>query len=312
MENGRLYGNPNLLVSVYLLDEDIDPHTLYSVSLISGSVTVADKIQAIFEDPHEFVRLLSKNLPTQDAYFMQLLTVSTCIGTLLELYRVVPLFLCAIRKMLGHNLTEKQRHQAIGPFKPLCVVDKIYFSRIQARFLLYFMVLFVYSTISPLVNWFCLIFFLFLGSVYRHQFIYNYPNTPDSGGIMWIMFMAVVLACIVVAQITLWGFLGIKKAGVAVSAMIPLMVMTGIFIVYLIQNFFSLGRFLPAHTGLGHDLDNAESGVDFEQFRNLYRNPALLVLEDDEDVLSHHSSSDHTPPRPTVWFKRGDGSDEDV
>jgi hypothetical protein len=73
--------------------------------------------------------------------------------------------------------------------------------------------------------------------------------------------------------------LGIKKAGVAISTMIPLMVMTALFIVYLIQNFFSLGQYLPAHTGLGQDLDNAEAGVDFEPFRNMYRHPALGVLE---------------------------------
>jgi Calcium-dependent channel, 7TM region, putative phosphate len=235
----------------------------------------------VYDNPHEFVQLLARNLPRQDAYFMQLLTVSTCIGSLLELSRVVPLFQAAVRTLLlGRNdLTEKQKRQPIGPFLPLCVVDKIYFSRLQARFLLYFMVLFVYSTISPLINWFCCIFFLFLGSVYRHQFIYNYPNTPDSGGVMWLMFMAVVLACIVIAELTLWGFLGIKKAGVAISTMIPLMVMTALFIVYLIQNFFSLGQYLPAHTGLGQDLDNAEAGVDFEPFRNMYRHPALGVLE---------------------------------
>jgi hypothetical protein len=270
-----------------------------SVSLISGSIT--KKIEAVFDDPHEFVRLLARNLPKQDAYFMQLLTVSTCIGTLFELFRVVPLFQAAVRTLLlGRNdLTEKQRRQGIGPFKPLCVVDKIYFSRIQARFLLYFMVLFVYSTLSPLVNWFCCFFFVFLGSVYRHQFIFNYPNTPDSGGVMWLMFMAVVLVCIVIAQLTLFGFLGIKKAGVAISTMIPLMIMTALFIVYLIQNFFTLGQYLPAHTGLSQDLDNNEAGVDFEPFRNLYRHPALGVLDEQPKEGNGGATTNTTTSRPS-------------
>ena len=218
---------------------------------------------------------------------MRLLIVSACIGTLVELYRAVPLIQCAIRFCLGHRATEKQRNEAIGPFKPLSVVDKFYFSRIQARILLYFMVLFVYSSISPVVNWMCLVFFLFLGSVYRHQFIFNYPKTPDGGGHMWIMFMAVILACMVIAQVTLWGLLGIRQAVVAVSMMIPLMVVTGIFIVYLAQHYFWLGKYLPAHCGLSQDLDNAEAGVDFSTFHDLYKNPVLKTQPIDVEQYKH-------------------------
>lgn len=211
--------------------------SLFSVSLISGSVIKS--IENIYSDPGEFSKLLAKELPGRGAYFMSLLIVSTCVGTLLELFRAVPLIQSAIRAHIGRRLTEKERSQSVGPFKPLCIVDKIYFSRVQARFLLYFMVLFVYTSISPLVNWFCMIFFLFLGSVYRHQFIFNYPSTPDSGGHIWIMFIATLLACIVLAQLTMWGYLGLKGgkgAQISIALMIPLMVITGLFIIYLAQN----------------------------------------------------------------------------
>lgn len=247
---------------------------VFSVTLISESVV--DKVGNVFKDPKEFVALLSEELPARGVYFMQLLVASTCIGTLVELFRVVPLIQSAVRAHVGRRLTEKERKEQVGPFRPLCVVDKIYFSRVQARFLLYFMVLFVYSSISPLVNWFCCLFFLFLGSVYRYQFVFNYPSTPDSGGQIWLMFIAVLLSCIVIAQITLWGFLGLKGAGIALSLLIPLMVVTALFIIYLVQNFFSLGTYLPAHAGRSTDLDNTEAGVSFAPFRDLYKNPALL------------------------------------
>lgn len=250
---------------------------MFSVSLISGSVV--ENISTFFSAPLKFSRLLAEELPDRGAFFMSLLIVSTCVGTLIELFRVVPLCQSVVRACVGRRLTEKERCQKVGPFKPLCVVDKIYFSRIQARFLLYFMVLFVYSSISPLVNWFCVIFFLFLGSVYRHQFVMNYPSKPDSGGKMWIMFIATLLACCVIAQITLWGFLGLKGgngAHIALSLMIPLLILTGLTILYLAQNYSSQGKYLPAHTGLCKDNENTDQGVDFELFRNLYKNPALL------------------------------------
>lgn len=233
------------------------------------------ELEKLYNNPSEFISLLATKLPERGAYFMRLLIVSASVGSLLELHRAVPLIQFAIRLSLGHQQTEKQRSEAIGPFKPLCVVDKFYFSRIQARILLYFMVLFVYSSISPIVNWLCVLFFLLHGSVYRHQFIFNYPKTPDSGGQMWLMFMAVILACMVISQMALWGFLGLRQAMVAVSMMIPLVIITGLFIIYLVQNFFQLGQYLPAHSGLSQDLDNTELGVDFSSFSNLYKNPAL-------------------------------------
>jgi len=196
LEDGGIYRDSNLLVSAGIAEPARSLlRPLHSVSLISESIVT--ELKVVFRDPHRFVGLLASNLPKRGAYFMRLLVISACVGTLLELYRAVPLFQFAVRCCLGRYETEKQRSQAIGPFKPLCVVDKFYFSRIQARILLYFMVLFVYSSISPVVNWMCLIFFLFLGSVYRHQFVFNYPKTPDSGGEMWLMFVAVLLACMV-------------------------------------------------------------------------------------------------------------------
>lgn len=231
----------------------------------------------VLANPAQLIDLLASHLPEQSAYFMSLLIVSTCVGTMVELLRIVPLSQFVGRLLIGRRLTEKERNQNCGILKPRSVVDKFYFSRVQARFVLYFMVLFVYSSVSPLVNWFCMFFFLFLGSVYRHQFVYNYPGTPDSGGQIWLSFMHVLLACVVIAQLTLLGFLGLKKAAIAAPMMVPLLIFTILFILYLHERHFKIGRNLPARACLRQDMENIEDEVDFSSFKNEYKNPALMA-----------------------------------
>jgi hypothetical protein len=225
---------------------------------------------------------------------MQLLVVSTCVGTLVELFRVVPLLYSLGRTHIGRRLTEKERNQAVGLLKPLSIVDKIHYSRLQARYLLYFMVMFVYSTISPLTNWFCVFFFLFLGSVYRYQFVFNYPNTPDTGGEIWLTFMRVILACIVVAQLTVVGFLFLKVATIAAALMIPLVVITCLFIIYVSQCHFVIGKYLPARTCRSQDLANEDDEVDYSEFKNSYKNPALMARFLDADWSSGKPSESQT------------------
>ena len=239
---------------------------------------------------------------------MQLLIVSTCVGTLLELFRVVPLVYSIGRAHIGRRLTKKERNQKVGPLKPLSFVAKIYFSRLQSTYLLYFMVLFVYSTISPLVNWFCLFFFAFVGSVYRYQFVFNYPNTPDSGGKIWLYFMKVLFACIVVAQLTLLGFLALKEAAIAAPLLIPLMVITWLFIAYVNQCHFTKGWYLPAIACISQDLANEDDEVDFSEFKNEYKNPALMVRFLDADWGSGIQSESRT----TVKFADEEGKAADA
>jgi len=234
---------------------------------------------------------------------MQLLIVSTCVGTLVELFRVTPLVYSIGRAHIGRRLTEKERNQKVGPLKPLSFVAKIYFSRLQSTYLLYFMVLFVYSTISPLVNWFCLFFFLFLSSVYRYQFVFNYPNSPDSGGEIWLSFMKVLLVCILIAQVTLSGFLALKKAAIAAPLLIPLIVITCLFIAYVNQCHFTTGEYLPAIACLSQDLANEDDKVDFSELTNEYKNPALMVRFLDADW----SSGTPSESRTTVKFADEEG-----
>lgn len=228
---------------------------------------------------------------------MQLLIVSTTVGTLNELFRVVPIFYSIVRAHIGRRLTNKERNEKVGMFRALSNVDKCYYSRLHSAYLLYFIVLYVYTTISPLVNWFCLIFFCFVGSVYRHQFVFNYPNTPDSGGKIWLQFMEVLLACMVIALLTIGGFLGLKKATIALPMLIPLLCATIYFIIYVRTHHFMPGRVLAASCCIAEDTANKDRGADYNEFLGEYKQPTLRIRSLDVDWNAGHpmekSNSDH-------------------
>jgi Calcium-dependent channel, 7TM region, putative phosphate len=241
------------------------------------------------ESPKEFITLLATALPQQSVFFMQLLIVSTTVGTLNELFRVVPIFYSIVRAHIGRRLTEKERNEKVGMFRALSNVDKCYYSRLHSAYLLYFIVLYVYTTISPLVNWFCLIFFCFVGSVYRHQFVYNYPKTPDSGGKIWLQFMEILLACMVIALLTIGGFLGLKKATIALPLLIPLLGATIYFIIYVRRHHFLPGRFLATSSCIAQDAANKDRGANYNEFSDEYKQPMLKVRFLDVDWNARHS-----------------------
>ena len=259
-----------------------------SVTLLSGSIV--DKIGGIVRSPIEFIKLVAEALPKQSGYFMQVLIVSTCVGPLVELFRVTALVQSVARANLGRRLTEKERNITVGMLRPLSGVDKIYFSRLQARLPLNFLILFAYAVITPILNWFSMILFLVVGSVYRHQFVFNYPNTPDSGGTIWLYGMRVLLSCLVIAELMIMGLMSVEGERICAYWTIPVFVVTCIFINSLDQ-YYKVANSLPAHLCIDQDIANVAGQVTFDEFRDMYKDPALMERFLDADWNSGMPSS---------------------
>eukprot|EP00545_Synedropsis_sp_CCMP1620_P014896 CAMPEP_0119011692 /NCGR_PEP_ID=MMETSP1176-20130426/5833_1 /TAXON_ID=265551 /ORGANISM="Synedropsis recta cf, Strain CCMP1620" /LENGTH=135 /DNA_ID=CAMNT_0006964551 /DNA_START=252 /DNA_END=659 /DNA_ORIENTATION=- len=79
------------------------------------------------------------------------------------------------------------------------------------------------------------------------------------------------------------GFLTLKEFPISIPLMVPLLVITCLFIVYLNQRHFSKGQYLAGTTCTEQDAENAEDGTDFSVFKNEYKNPALLTRVADAD-----------------------------
>lgn len=267
----------------------------FFVSAISGGVYA--QLTQILKDPGAVVDLLANSLPTRGTYFVQLVLVTTFLGQGLELLRVVPLVIAFLRSKIGPNLTTKEQNKTYRKYlRPLSDPSEFEHAQVFANVVLYFMVIFVYAVISPIINYFMAICFLLMGTGYRYQFISNYPPTPDSGGKLWYGFVTICLSCMVIAQITLVGLLALKKATYALPCMAPLMAITVYFTHYLRGKHSYVTNHLPTRECLHLDRKHFANGIDdFDFVRNKYVQPALLAK--DEQPEDEITESSHTRQR---------------
>lgn len=264
----------------------------FFVSAISGGVYA--QLTEILKDPAAIVDLLGNSLPTRGTYFVQIVLVTTFLGQGLELLRVFPLVIAFLRSKIGPNLTTKERNKIYRKYlRPLSDPSEFEHAQVFAIVVLYFMVIFVYAVISPIINYFMALCFLLMGTGYRYQFISNYPPTPDSGGKLWYGFVTICLSCMVIAQITLVGLLALKKATYALPCMAPLMAITVYFTYYLRGKHSHVTNHLPTRDCLHLDRKHFANGIDdFDFVRNKYLQPVLLAKDEEpEDAIAESSQT---------------------
>ena len=198
--------------------------------------------------------------------------------------------MAALRRMIGPNLTQKERNTIFLWLHPLSDPWEFQGAEILGEGVLFFVVLFVYAPIAPIMCFFLLFCWLLKGSCYRNQFFYNYGKMPDSGGKMWSSFIGICLCCMLIAQLTVVGMLALKKAPIQSLLMIPLIVITVLFNFYIGMKHFYVTKHLPTRLCLNLDRKHhANGGLDFSFVRNKYLQPALLERE----VYSTRSEERH-------------------
>lgn len=283
----------------------------FFVTAIGGSII--SELSAMIQQPQLIIDLLAKTLPSQSTFYIQILLVDTCLSMGVELLRVVPVALAAVRSCAGPRLTEKERSRAWAIFRPLCDPAEFEHANLLSGTVLYFTVYFVYAALAPITNFFMFMCFTLMAAGYRHQFVYIYPTFPDSGGKLWSGFMRMVPVCMIIAEVTIVGMLALNKAGAASAMMIPLLVITILFTVYIHQKHFALTENLPAKNAVMADLrSNAERPMNFDFLKAKYLQPELRERE----VFPENSTVEREIEHGCVQFvtppgsERGDGDYE--
>ena len=106
--------------------------------------------------------------------------------------------------------------------------------------------------------------------------MYIYPKGPDSGGKLFLSFLNFVITCIIVAEFTVVGLLGIKQSPIAAALMFPLLIVTIFFVVYIKQKHLSQAEYLPARRCIIVDMENEEHGQFDDSFvHRAYTHPDL-------------------------------------
>ena len=236
----------------------------------------------MLDQPENIIVFLANALPAQSNYFLQILVVALVVTMGLEMLRVTPLALALARKFVGPNLTEKERRKRWKFFSPLEDPYRFEHANVSGSVVLYFMVFFVYSCLAPVSNFFLLVMFFLMESGYRYQLYNNYPPTPDSGGQHWIGFFHILLACMVVAELTLLGFLLLKQSFYAVPFLVPLLVFSCLFIYYLKNYQLYVAQHLPTSTCIKVDKERLLN--DFSFAKGVYLQPCIKEAQSDDIV----------------------------
>jgi hypothetical protein len=252
----------------------------FFITAISGSI--AQTLSSIIDNPKSIISLLANSLPGQSSYFIQIVLVGTFSAVGFTMLRVSPLFQAWARTKVGPKLTENERNRTWMWQHPLAEPPEFFHGQYTPPFITAYMVTFVYATITPITPFFMLACFLLIESVYRLEFFRNFNVKADSGGKLWKAFINIMLVCMIVAQVTLLGFLALKKAVAAVPLMVPLVIITILFFMFINDKHMQVATMLPTSVCLELDRLNAERGAsDFRFVEGKYLQPALQ-LEDAE------------------------------
>lgn len=247
---------------------------IFFVQAISGSIF--DQLNEMMRRPSEIVNLLATSIPTQVKSFIQFVLVQMFLGCSIEILRVIRVAMAFARSRLGPNLTEKERSKAFMFLQPITVPDEMEYPMLYSEMALYFMVNLIYSCIAPVMSYFMLITFMILSLVYRHQLVYIYTSKSDKGGKLWPCMINLLLVSILISEVTLIGIMSIKKGAVAAALLIPLLIVTILFVFYIKQEHFRVTEFVPSTICKEEDIKN-HGTLDISFLQNAYLQPSLQL-----------------------------------
>mmetsp|Transcript_12969 Transcript_12969/g.31598 ORF Transcript_12969/g.31598 Transcript_12969/m.31598 type:complete len:1086 (-) Transcript_12969:153-3410(-) len=259
----------------------------FFVSTVSGSIT--SELANMIDDPENIVRFLGTSLPAQSSYFIQIVFVFTFFVQGLELLRVTPLSFAFLRRFVGPRLTKKERKRKWHFIYSLEDPPPFHMADFFAQIVLFYVILFVYSSTSPITCVFLFGCFLINEMGYRYHFIHNFKTEADSGGRIWTGFINLLLSSVIIGQLTLIGLLLLNQAFYSVPALAPLLIITILYWASVQPKRMRVASRLPAVQAKEVDRARriaAESSSTFNKLKDVYMQPTLqqpILLPDTDD-----------------------------
>jgi len=196
----------------------------FSVLNVFIGVTIGSSLFATLKEvekkPNTLVPLLATSLPKSATFFLTFVALKFFVGYGLELSRLVPLIIYHLkRKYLCKTEEEVKAAWAPG--------DLGYATRFPADMLILTIVL-CYSVIAPVIIPFGVAYFGLGWLLLRNQVLKVYVPSYESYGRMWPHMYTRIMASLVLYQVTMFGYFGVKQFPYA-AILIPLVVVSGIF-----------------------------------------------------------------------------------
>ncbi|CAI9107870.1 OLC1v1007341C1 [Oldenlandia corymbosa var. corymbosa] len=211
-------------------------HIFVLVNVFFGSIVAGAAFEQLKkflnQAPTEIPKTIGVTIPMKATFFITYIMVDGWAGIAAEILRLVPLIMFHIKNTFLVK-TEQDRDQAMDP-------GSITFAVSEPRIQLYFLLGLVYSTITPILLPFIIIFFAFAYLVFRHQIINVYDQKYESGAAFWPDVHLRIIIGLIISQLLLMGLLSTKDAANSTPFLIVLPVLTVWF------HYFCKGRFESA------------------------------------------------------------------
>ncbi|KAK2973056.1 hypothetical protein RJ640_005423 [Escallonia rubra] len=196
----------------------------FSVLNVFIGVTLGGTLFSTFKDieknPNSIVPLLASSLPANATFFLTYVALQFFVGYGLELSQIVPLIIYHLKRRYLCK-TEAELKEAWAPG------DLGYETRIPGDMLILTIVL-CYSVIAPVIVPFGVIYFGLGWLVLRNQALKVYVPSYESYGRMWPHIHTRILAALILYQVTMFGYFGVKKFHFT-PVLIPLPILSFIF-----------------------------------------------------------------------------------
>ncbi|KAI3824579.1 hypothetical protein L1987_06042 [Smallanthus sonchifolius] len=191
--------------------------------------TLFDSFKEIQKKPNSIVDKLATSLPGNASFFITFVALKFFVGYGLELSRIVPLIIFHLkRKYLCKTKEDLEEAWLPG--------DLGYPTKIPNDMLILTITL-CYSVIAPLILPFGAIYFGLGWLVFRNQVLKVVVPKYESYGKMWPHIHVRILASLLLFQVTMLGYFGIKKF-IYTPVLIPLPIITFIFAFVCSKKFY--------------------------------------------------------------------------
>lgn len=203
-------------------------HLFILVNVFLGSIVTGTALQQLHkflnQSPTEIPKTMGVSIPMKATFFITYIMVDGWAGIAAEVLRLVPLVMFHFKNTFLVK-TERDRDQATDP-------GCLDFSISEPRIQLYFLLGLVYSSITPILLPFIVIFFAFAYLVFRHQIINVYNQKYESAAAFWPDVHRRVIVGLIISQLLLMGLMSTKEAEQSTPLLIALPVLTIWFHIY--------------------------------------------------------------------------------
>ncbi|KAF8413528.1 hypothetical protein HHK36_001519 [Tetracentron sinense] len=244
--------------------------------------TLFSSFKSIQKQPDTVVTLLASSLPGNATFFLTFVALRFFVGYGLELSRIVPLIIYHLKKKYLCK-TEAELKEAWIPG------DLGYATRVPNDLLIITVTL-CYSVIAPLIIPFGVLYFGLGWLILRNQALKVYVPSYESYGRMWPHMHTRILAALIIYQVTMFGYFGVKKFFYA-TFLIPLPILSLIFAFVCSKKFYRSFRDTPLEVAC----QDLKETPDMQNIFRSYIPPSLSSEKFDdgdqfEDALSQQVS----------------------